>query len=194
MRHKLTNLTLIILLLASVVPFAFAAVRSQAKAQISRSASSETVLNQTSQSYKNCLPKQVTQVELMGTVTDNHNAYYLLSIYSNQNQFWEELIQVNPNGQCSSLLSQSNPEDWPSKYLPMDVAQKLALKRYTKLINKAGGKQAFQQALLQETKNDPQPEAKDYMPPEYVWALKQLGIQIPFEYKVLDSAEGVPQQ
>ncbi len=147
-----------------------------------------------SQDYKDCLPDQVKKVELTASVADNQNVYYLVDIYGVSNEFWPELIQVNPRKGCTSLISKNNLEDWPSQYLPMKLARELALQMYTKTIQKAGGKKAFQQSMLEDaTEAESHSGVVDYLPPEYAWALQQLGIRIPSSYKIIDPKEGVPQ-
>lgn len=192
MSKKLTSTTLIILLFTSVVAVSFITANTYAKAQTTQSSHSKVAFSQNSQDFKNCLPKQIKKAELMGAATDSQNAYYLLGVYGKQNEFWEELIRVNSDNQCNSLISQANLEDWPSKYVPMKIAQELALQMYTKLIEEAGGKEKYQQAVIEASQNDPQPQDENYLPPEYEWALKQLGIRIPFRYTILDPRADIP--
>jgi hypothetical protein len=100
-----------------------------------------------------------------------------------EESYQEVLIYLAPEETCRSLL----PEDDPvlSHYIPLKLARELALQRYTRVLQEQGGREAYQQQLTDYLTALRKAPAANF-PPEYLWALEQLGIELPPDsYEVL---------
>jgi hypothetical protein len=131
-----------------------------------------------------CLPKLAEKKELEAVHTKGEKTYYLFLASGPGNQYSEPLIVLEKDS-CTLLSKgekftnkRSTP---PSRFVSMDVAQQLALQKFQKSIQQAGGNKKFQQGLLQD---DEDPEFPPYWDPEDVWALKKLGFRLPSNYKI----------
>ncbi|MEO1396221.1 MAG: hypothetical protein AAFV90_25260 [Cyanobacteria bacterium J06634_5] len=135
-----------------------------------------------------CLPSQAVKTDLSGEVKDKNNNYYLVGTSlpnqnSEESKYREMLIQVNRQGTCLSLLP--DKEYVLSRYITVRLARQLALQNYQKTIHQMG-QGAFQAELSRQLNNYPD-SMKAQLPKEYIWALKQLGIELPQNgYKVLN--------
>ena len=86
---------------------------------------------------------------------------------------------------CLLVRSQYNVEPL-SAYIPLEAAQQLALQVYQRRIQEAGGLQAFQQGLT-EYLSQPNSTEISYFAPEDLWAMEQLGVDLPEDsYRVLE--------
>lgn len=122
-----------------------------------------------------CLPRSADRVERLGQVQQEQKIFYLLGIFEN-NRYWELLAQTDEAG-CLLIKGQQDTESL-SAYIPLELAQQLALQRYQRRIEEAGGLQAFQQGFTEYMTEQPGGELV-YLAPENVWALQQLGVEIP---------------
>ena len=132
---------------------------------------------------RTCLPKLAEKKELEAVHTKGEKTYYLFLASGPGNQYSEPLILLEKDS-CTLLSKgekftnkRSTP---PSRFVSMDVAQQLALQKFQKSVQQAGGDKKFQQALL----DDEDPESPNYWYPEDVWALKKLGFRLPANYKI----------
>lgn len=69
--------------------------------------------------------------------------------------------------------------------IPLQLARELALQRYTRVLQEQGGREAYQQQLTDYLTSAPEGTRSEF-PPEHIWALEQLGIELPPDsYEVL---------
>lgn len=122
-----------------------------------------------------CLPRSGDRVEQLGQVQQEQETFYLLGVFEND-RYWELLAQTDEAG-CLLIKGQQDTESL-SAYIPLELAQQLALQRYQRRIDEAGGLQAFQQGFTEYMTEQPGGELV-YLAPENVWALQQLGVEIP---------------
>ena len=136
-----------------------------------------------------CLPQPTQTTKLWGLVENTDGHYYLIGAAwegdesDNTGGYQEVLIYVNSQENCQSLL----PEDDPvlSHYISLNVARELALQRYTHVLREQGGKEAYQQQLNEYLTSTAEGTRSEF-PQEYIWALEQLGIELPANsYEVL---------
>ena len=136
-----------------------------------------------------CLPQPTQTTKLWGLVENADDRYYLIGAAWEDNEsddsdgYQEVLIYVNAQETCQSLL----PEDDPvlSHYISLNVARELALQRYTRVLREQGGKEAYQQQLSEYLTSTAEGTRSEF-PQEYIWALEQLGIELPPDsYEVL---------
>jgi hypothetical protein len=122
-----------------------------------------------------CLPQPVDQVQLLGRVEQGEEQFYLLGL-SGGDRYWESLVQRDRSG-CLLIKGEQDIESL-STYVSLEIAQQLTLQRYQRRIEEAGGLEAFQQGFTEYMRRSPGGEMV-YLAPENVWALQQLGVQIP---------------
>jgi hypothetical protein len=122
-----------------------------------------------------CLPQSVERIEQLGLVQQEQEAFYLLGAFQND-RYWELLVQTDAAG-CLLVKGQQDTEPL-SAYIPLETAQQLVLQRYQRRIEESGGLQAFQHGFTEYMTAQPSGEIS-YLAPENVWALQQLGVEIP---------------
>lgn len=130
--------------------------------------------------------EEVKKIKLLSQATDRQNqTYYYLNIETVvedgepiPNSF-QPLIKLAPSGECTSLHSEDELAPF-SYYVDMSVARKLALESTKVAIERAGGKESYQQALIEDSMHD---EEKLFLSVEDIWVYKQLGISIPKRYQ-----------
>jgi hypothetical protein len=122
-----------------------------------------------------CLPQPVDQVQLLGRVEQGEEQFYLLGL-SGGDRYWESLVQRDCSG-CLLIKGEQDIESL-STYVSLEIAQQLTLQRYQRRIEEAGGVEAFQRGFTEYMRRSPGGEVV-YLAPESVWALQQLGVQIP---------------
>jgi hypothetical protein len=122
-----------------------------------------------------CFPQSVEQIQLLGQVQQEAERFYLLGLTMGD-RYWESLVQSDRTG-CLLIKGQQDTESL-SAYLAMEVAQQLMLQRYHRRIEEAGGLDAFQRGFTEYMGRSQGGEVV-YLAPESVWALQQLGVQIP---------------
>ena len=132
-----------------------------------------------------CLPQQTQTTQLWGQTETETDSYYLVGATweGDEKTYQEVLIYLDPQETCRSLL----PEDDPvlSHYIPLNLARELALQRYTRVLQEQGGREAYQQQLTDYLNTAPEGTRSEF-PQEYIWALEQLGIELPPDrYEVL---------
>jgi hypothetical protein len=134
-----------------------------------------------------CVPNEGAKYELRGEVHDRNTTYFLLSIYEyadeDLEEQWDVLIQHEEVG-CLLLHHLGSGLKPLSAYIPIDSARQLELQRYEKWIKKMGSKEKLQKHLASRLSDKAVPL---YFSQEKIWALQQLGIQIPKTYKILSS-------
>jgi hypothetical protein len=122
-----------------------------------------------------CLPQQVERVEQLGQVQGEQQTFYLLGAFQGD-RYWELLAQTDEAG-CLLIKAQQDTEPL-SAYVLIEIAQQLSLQAYQRRIEEAGGLQTFQQEFS-EYMTQQQGGEIVYLAPEDVWALQQLGVEIP---------------
>lgn len=148
-----------------------------------------------------CLPQPIHTSKLWGTVAVEDARYYLVGVFAQPPGsapaevgydiepagYQESLIYVDAQEQCRALAPDLSADPVLSHYLPVNLARELALQSVTRSMQEAGGRDAYQQQLvehLQQSALDPSMPAE--FAAEYVWAFEQLGIQLPpGSYKLL---------
>lgn len=122
-----------------------------------------------------CFPQVVDQIQLLGQVQQEQERFYLLGLFEDD-RYWESLVQRDRSG-CLLIKGQQDTEPL-SAYVTMEIAQQLTLQRYQRRIKEAGGLEAFQRGFT-EYMGRSQGGELVYLAPESIWALQQLGVQIP---------------
>ncbi|PSB66726.1 hypothetical protein C7B61_09890 [filamentous cyanobacterium CCP1] len=122
-----------------------------------------------------CLPRFADRVEQLGQVQQEQETFYLLGIFEND-RYWELLAQTDEAG-CLLIKGQQDTESL-SAYIPLELAQQLALQRYQRRIEEAGGLQAFQQGFTEYMMQQPGGSLL-YLSPAPVWAFPPLFVEIP---------------
>lgn len=138
------------------------------------------------ETVQTCLSPATQTVKVWGRVETDTESYTLIGTTwteGDEDVYQEVLIYLNAEDTCRSLL----PEDDPvlSHYIPLQLARELALQRYTRVLQEQGGREAYQQQLTDYLTGAPEGTRSEF-PPEHIWALEQLGIELPPEsYEVL---------
>jgi hypothetical protein len=122
-----------------------------------------------------CVLQPVDQIQLLGQVQQEEEQFYLLGLFVSD-RYWESLVQRDRSG-CLLIKGQQDPESL-SAYVDLEIAQQLTLQRYQRRIEEAGGLEAFQKGFAEYMRHSQGGEVV-YLAPESVWALQQLGVQIP---------------
>ena len=133
-----------------------------------------------------CLSQPTQTTKVWGLVETDAGSYYLIGTAwedSKEENYQEVLVYLNTQDTCRSLLPENDPV--LSHYIPLNLARELALQRYTRVLQEQGGRDAYQQQLTDYLTSTPESAPSEF-PPAYVWALEQLGIELPPEsYEVL---------
>jgi hypothetical protein len=140
---------------------------------------------QVPESAKACLSPEAQQAELWSKATQGQDTYYLVGGYQ-QRLSWEMLIAVRMDGSCQRLY----PPDpnaskffYPSQFVSMDTARQLVLQRFSREIQRYGGKEKFGKVLRNRVR---QSEFITYFAPEEGWAFQELGVGLPRGAMILD--------
>lgn len=134
------------------------------------------------QSVYPCIPRNAKSVEWGATAKLNGLSYYLLGIVApnefNNNAWERAVIAIDPQG-CLVLTPASGASyNSLTKYVPVPVAQQLALGSWQQRMREYGGKEK----LEAEFQENAQPGEVTYILfTEDIWALQQLGVRIPKE-------------
>lgn len=139
-----------------------------------------------------CIPPQVPQAMLMSTAEKDGQSYYLFTAYDEKGS--DMLISLSQQGRCSLLLYRYPGDHIPwSQVTPIEVARSLALGSLRGEVEEFGGKAEYQRILNALAESGP----SDWRPEE-IWALRQLGLQPPSNFKVINpknsKASPQPQQ
>jgi hypothetical protein len=133
-----------------------------------------------------CLPPSTQSAKVWGVVDTKTGSYHLIGTSWTEREeavYQEVLIYLNPEETCRSLLPENDPV--LSHYVPLQLARELALQRYTRVLQEQGGQEAYQQQLTDYLTSAPEGTRSEF-PPEHIWALEQLGIELPTDsYEVL---------
>lgn len=134
------------------------------------------------QAIVKCLPKTREQTTVLARAVENDTDYYLVhtSFKRGEDSAWGDFLIAAESTGCVLLHSPDAAQTLYQKslaqYVPMSVAQKLALSKWQKELDRAGSKEALRQEILAGI--EPGPDTM-YLFPEDIWALRQLGIEIP---------------
>ena len=134
------------------------------------------------QTIVKCLPKVRDRATVLARAVENDTAYYLVhtSFKRGEDSAWGDFLIAAENTGCVLLNSpdaaQTLYKNSLAQYVPVSVAQKLALSKWQKELNRTGSKEALRKEILAGI--EPGPDTM-YLFPEDIWALKQLGIEIP---------------
>ncbi|NJO48455.1 MAG: hypothetical protein HC840_02040 [Leptolyngbyaceae cyanobacterium RM2_2_4] len=137
-----------------------------------------------SETVSRCIPQQTRQPivrsELIGSSRLQGKNYYLLAIYTENNQQPTNLIIAVTNGRCEELFFNPMGDRIPfASAVPRSVAQQLTLAQYRREIQRIG-KDRFQQQVIQVATTTQNPTWFA----EEVWALRQLDITVPTNVQV----------
>lgn len=143
-----------------------------------------------------CLPRKVGRLKLLASNTSEQDTYYFIGIHLapyHQNSdeplpptYQETLVKLDNLGCLVIIPKEKLGAVSLTQYVPESVARSLSLQKHRKVIVEAGGKQNFEQSFSED--RDGQGETT-YLFPEDVWALKQLGINIPSSVQVVTDVE-----
>ena len=122
-----------------------------------------------------CLPRSLERIQLLGQMQQEQQKLYLLGAFLGD-RYWELLVQQDEAG-CILIKGQQDTEPL-SAYIPLEAAQQLALQRYQRRITEAGGLAAFQKGFTAYMTQQ-SPGEITCLAPEAVWALQQLGVELP---------------
>lgn len=143
-----------------------------------------------------CLPKKVEKLRLFASHTTEQDTYYLIGIYQPPQPhspdeappptYEETIVKLDKLGCLVIVPKEKIGEVSLTEFVPESVARSLSLQRYQKAIEEVGGKEKYQQVW-----NEGDVEAGDvsYLFPEDAWALKQLGINVPSNVRVVTDVE-----
>lgn len=143
-----------------------------------------------------CLPKKVERLMLVASAVNKDNTYYLVGVdqalqFASTDEappptYEETLVKLDNLGCLVVVPKEKKVMVSLTRYLPESVARSLSLQKHRKKIVDAGGKQKFEQSF-----NDDRDGAGEitYLFPEDAWALKQLGINIPSNVRVITDVE-----
>lgn len=153
-------------------------------------------LEQITQSIQSCLPKPpedaatAYQFELLTKQESGAQTFHLLLVKdpSDPNDYpWETLI-VTEGERCENLIPMRSDVKTLTRFVPQPVANQLALARYQELLKTDVGKRLIRRQLTVITVPPGAPTDVDMdeyaIAPEDAWALKQLGIPVPSNFKV----------
>jgi len=133
-----------------------------------------------------CLPPSTQNAKVWGVVDTETGSYHLIGTTwteGDEDIYQEVLIYRAPEDTCRSLLPENDPV--LSHYISLQLARELALQRYTRVLQEQGGREAYQQQLADYLTSAPEGTRSEF-PPEHIWALEQLGIELPTDsYEVL---------
>lgn len=137
-----------------------------------------------------CLPRQAQKLELRAHINENEIDYYLVGIQQLQQSddddtpaYQETVVELDDIG-CSIIVPREKSHAVSlTRYIPEEVAHQLKLQRFQQAIKQTGGKEKFQQLLLEDEK---QSESTSYFFPEDAWALKKLGIRLPNNAQIVE--------
>lgn len=142
-----------------------------------------------------CLPKQAQKLKLLAYTKANDSSYYAVGVYQlpqylndsePQPEYQETLVKLDSIG-CSVVVSkEKNGAVSLIQYVPEKVARELSLQIYKQAIEEAGGKDNFQNLILED---ENQAGYISYYFPEDVWALQQLGIRLPANIQIVEDVE-----
>jgi hypothetical protein len=143
-----------------------------------------------------CLPKQVKKMKLWAHVSANQANYYLVGVYQSSQDFKEQelqpeyqetLVELDDVGCFVIVPKEKMGSVSLIQYVSEEISRELKLQRYRKAIAEIGGKEKFQQGLL-ENENSSSGYVRYYFP-EDAWALKELGIRLPKNAQILEDIE-----
>lgn len=112
------------------------------------------------------------RTSLMGNVPQSGRTYYLFHAYKSNNNQSDLVISV-ANGRCQTEFSNPGGDRMPMHgAVPLEVAQQLTLKSFQSAIRRDGKAKVAQRVQ--------QAAAQGFtFYPEEIWALRQLGINLP---------------
>lgn len=125
----------------------------------------------------------VERVVVDGKYQLGTRTYYSLGIYPPKVEYSWDAVISSDGSQCR--LDATNPlgEDVPpTAFIPLPVARGLTLDILKSRVNEMGGREKYQSFLVQAAK---QSNNQLLLMPYEVWALNQLGIQIPASIKIV---------
>jgi hypothetical protein len=131
-----------------------------------------------------CIPQEnrqpINQVVLISQTEFQGQTYYLLSVYLLNDSYPSNLVIATTSDRCQEVFYNPMGDAIAlSQVVPLEVAQQLTLGRYQKEIEQMGI-EAFQQQVMQSASGR---ESVTWAAEE-VWALQQLGIEIPSNVQV----------
>ncbi|HEY9907063.1 MAG TPA: hypothetical protein V6D18_05575 [Thermosynechococcaceae cyanobacterium] len=144
-----------------------------------------------------CLPQRRPMVtplppytyKRIASETVNDQTYHLIEVGQPEDPKypWESLILTNSSGQCVNLIPERQRVRSLTKFMSYDTAKQLALARYRKWLEQPDGKQRIERLVRLPQPRPGAPADLDLdqplLAPEDNWALRQLGIAIPPQYK-----------
>ena len=134
-----------------------------------------------------CVPKSVQGGKLWSNLERGGESYYYLTFFLPNGA----TTIIKSNGiNCQQIIPLKDGGNYPlSNYLSPELTYQLVLEKYRRLIEEAGGKEAFQKILIAEE----DPGSVIFVFPEDVWAYQQLGLQFPRpDSVVVVGSEGIP--
>lgn len=132
---------------------------------------------------RTCLPEEVSGARLIGEYEGSHELF----------QIWNLEVAHHPVLRISSLFGTVCGLAYDSRYntsfgedLPQEDARPLALIFYQHRVNELGGLAALQNEFDAEAATLAQSDGVTYLPPEFMWALEEIGVRLSSEFKALD--------
>ncbi len=117
-------------------------------------------------------------------VKQTQTAYYLLRTDKPNQDYYHAPVVSLRNGACQLLTPRQNGSPVPlTSVMDPEIAQKLMVDAFKKIIKEAGGLEAFEQGFMEEFKKNNKPLL---MPSESYYALKKLGVKLPDNIRPFD--------
>ena len=132
-----------------------------------------------------------TKYEILAHYEAEKSDYYLINLISTSIELTRNLIMVDNRKACFIVVSGSDIYDYPlSNFIEQEIAYNLLTSRYLTLIEQAGGKEAFTEALLAELEAD----SPNIFFEENIKVLEELGVDLQLDIApiVIVGEEGIP--
>jgi hypothetical protein len=117
-------------------------------------------------------------------VKQTQTTYYLLRTDKPNQDYYHAPVVSLRDGACQLLTPRQNGSPVPlTSVMDPAIAQRLMVDAFKKIIQEAGGLEAFEQGFMEEFKKNNKPLL---MPSESYYALKKLGVKLPDNIKPFD--------
>ncbi len=148
--------------------------------------------------FEPCLPKIDAQTffsrKQIGFIDYHNKKYYVFSIVKNvqvppfDDWYYKEeritVVSVDHIGCLVQLPEEKYGKATMEKFVPQELARKIAFLIIKDQVEQAGGVQGFLDKRIQDSFGEDYGEPEVFFP-EILWAWKQLGIPLPSDYEVI---------
>lgn len=134
---------------------------------------------------RKCLPENASNAQFIGQYQDTHELFTIWNLEVEG----EPVLRINSlfGGEVCGLAFDSRYNHFFSDELSQELSRQLALIFYEKKIEEAGGLDAYQRFIDEGLQEALQYGETRYFSDEYIWALSELGINVPEgSYEIFD--------